>query len=98
MILKLIDIPCKSVFLVTVHQPICSEDGNLENALYGSFLPIPSRDLFAVVDASEYAPEKQPGAIIAKKERIVLNKGRRKIRLKVTNKGDRPIQVSSYSS
>jgi urease len=93
--LKLTDTPYKSVFLVTVHQPICSEDGNLENALHGSFLPIPSRDLFPVVDESEYAPEKQPGAIIAKKERIVINEGRKRIRLQVTNEGDRPIQASS---
>src|SRR3954469_24951940 len=29
--------------LVTVHQPIVSERGNLELALYGSFLPMPER-------------------------------------------------------
>src|ERR687896_1023646 len=27
--------------LVTVHQPIATERGNLELALYGSFLPVP---------------------------------------------------------
>lgn len=83
----------ESVFLVTVHDPICTESGNLEAALYGSFLPIPSQDAFPVVDASEYARDKAPGAIIARKERIVINKGRDRIKLKVTNNGDRPIQV-----
>ena len=32
--------------LVTVHQPIANENGNLELALYGSFLPVPSLDKF----------------------------------------------------
>lgn len=29
--------------LVTVHHPIAADYGNLELALYGSFLPMPSR-------------------------------------------------------
>lgn len=33
-------------YLVTVHDPICTDYGNLELALYGSFLPIPSQDKF----------------------------------------------------
>lgn len=33
-------------YLVTVHDPICTDNGNLELALYGSFLPIPSQDRF----------------------------------------------------
>jgi urease len=82
------------VFLVTVHDPICTESGNLEAALYGSFLPIPSADVFPPTDPSEYEPQKAPGAIIAKKQRIVINKGRPRIRLQVANNGDRPIQVS----
>ena len=32
--------------LVTVHHPIASEDGNLELALAGSFLPIPDLAVF----------------------------------------------------
>ncbi|PPQ76528.1 hypothetical protein CVT26_013363 [Gymnopilus dilepis] len=84
------------VFLVTVHDPICTEDGNLENALYGSFLPIPDQSLFPVVDPSEYALQKQPGAVIVKKEPIVINKGRERVRLRVTNNGDRPIQIGSH--
>jgi urease len=78
---------------VTVHDPICTESGNLEAALYGSFLPIPDESRFPVHDSSAYDKEKLPGAIIAKQERIVINKGRERISLSVTNNGDRPIQV-----
>lgn len=84
------------VFLVTVHDPICTEDGDLAAALYGSFLPIPSPDAFAPVDASEFARDKAPGAIVVCKEPITLNKGRKRIKLKVTNNGDRPVQIGSH--
>ncbi|KZT20435.1 urease [Neolentinus lepideus HHB14362 ss-1] len=84
------------VFLVTVHDPICTEDGDLVAALYGSFLPVPPDNLFPIADVSEYAKEKAPGAVIVKKDRIVINKGRDRIKLKVTNNGDRPIQVGSH--
>ncbi|KAF5359552.1 hypothetical protein D9756_003031 [Leucocoprinus leucothites] len=79
-----------------VHDPICTEDGNLEAALYGSFLPIPSQNLFPITPESEYLPERLAGAIVAKKEEIVLNKGRERIQLRVTNNGDRPIQIGSH--
>ncbi|KAL5526948.1 URE1 [Sanghuangporus sanghuang] len=84
------------VFLVTVHDPICSESGNLSEALYGSFLPIPLDDLFPVLDASDYEPAKAPGAVIVKKEQITINKGRERVKLKVTNNGDRPVQIGSH--
>lgn len=81
-------------YLVTVHDPIASDDGDLEKALYGSFLPVPSQEAFPLAEASEYETEKQPGAVIPVKEgKILLNEGRKRIRLKVTSKGDRPIQV-----
>lgn len=84
-------------YLVTVHHPVSSDDGNLERALYGSFLPIPSTDLFPLEDASVYESEKMPGAVVvAKSKAIVLNEGRKRIRLKVTSKGDRPIQIGSH--
>ncbi|KAB2576169.1 Urease [Lasiodiplodia hormozganensis] len=83
-------------YLVTVHHPISTEDGDLEKALYGSFLPIPAQDAFPSWDPSLYEPKKQPGAVIPVKGRIVLNEGRQRIRLKVTSKGDRPIQVGSH--
>ncbi|KAI0261480.1 urease [Gloeopeniophorella convolvens] len=84
------------VFLVTVHDPICSEDGNLEAALYGSFLPIPSNDLFPSYDASLYSPEKLPGALVVRQDSIIINKGRERVRLRVTNTGDRPVQIGSH--
>ena len=31
-------------YLVTVHNPIASDDGDLERALYGSFLPVPEKE------------------------------------------------------
>ena len=85
-----------SVFLVTVHDPICTESGNIEAALYGSFLPIPPMSHFPLIDVSEYAAEKMPGAVIVKKDSpIIINKGRERTRLRVTNNGCRPVQVSS---
>ncbi|KAG6901125.1 Urease, partial [Termitomyces sp. Mi166 len=71
-------------------------NGDLEAALYGSFLPIPSDDLFPPTNPQEYADEKAPGAVIARNESVVINKGRERIELRVTNNGDRPIQVGSH--
>lgn len=86
-------------YLVTVDHPISSDDGDLAKALYGSFLPVPSKNAFPLADASEYEDEKMPGAVVPVKEgRIVLSEGRKRIKLKVTSKGDRPIQVSYRAS
>lgn len=82
-------------YLVTVHHPISTDNGNLQKALYGSFLPIPSDDTFPLPDQSEYEVQKLPGAVVPVKEgQIVMRDGRRRIRLKVISKGDRPIQVA----
>lgn len=81
-------------YLVTVHQPISSDNGDLAKALYGSFLPIPDSSLFKLPSEEEYEATKQPGAVVTVKGRVVLNEGRKRIKLKVTSKGDRPIQVS----
>ena len=82
-------------YLVTVHHPVSSDDGDLEKALYGSFLPVPSKDIFPLPDPSDYEPTKQPGAFIAAKEKkIVIHEGKKRIKLKVTSRGDRPIQAS----
>lgn len=80
-------------YLVTVHHPIASDDGNLAKALYGSFLPIPETSLFELPKDEEYEAKKAPGAVVPVKGRVVLNQGKRRIKLKVTSKGDRPIQV-----
>lgn len=88
-------------YLVTVHNPIATDDGDLEKALYGSFLPIPSKDMFPLPEASVYESTAQPGAIIAVKGEagtIKLNEGRKRIKLKVKSMGDRPIQVRELRS
>jgi urease len=85
-------------YLVTVHHPISTDDGDLERALYGSFLPIPSSDMFPLPEATVYEDTKQPGAIVAVKGEagsIKLNQGRKRISLRVKSMGDRPIQVCS---
>jgi urease len=82
-------------YLVTVHDPISSDDGNLELALYGSFLPIPDDSKFPLqTDTTEDAP----GALVVKPGKITLNKDRVRVSLKVTNTGDRPIQVKTLSA
>lgn len=81
--------------LITVDQPISSDEGDLRKALYGSYLPVPSGDAFPPLDDAQYEHENQPGALItAKAEPLELNAGRKRVRVKVTNKGDRAIQVS----
>ncbi|KIY44091.1 urease [Fistulina hepatica ATCC 64428] len=84
------------VFLVTVHEPICTDAPNLESALYGSFFPIPSKDKFPPIEPSEFVLENTPGVIIAKKQAIKINHGREQIQLRVTNNGDRPVQIGSH--
>ncbi|HET7504631.1 MAG TPA: urease subunit gamma [Kofleriaceae bacterium] len=76
--------------LVTVHQPIVRDDGDLALALYGSFLPVPALASFG--DAGALAP----GAIEVVPGAIELNAHRRTLALSVTNTGDRPIQVGSH--
>lgn len=84
-------------YLVTVHDPVCTDDGDLAKALYGSFLPLPSQDLFPLPSADVYASERQPGAVVCVRgARIPLNEGRARIQLKVTSVGDRPVQVGSH--
>jgi urease len=65
----------------------------VENALYGSFLPTPSKDLFPL-PAQRLQSHELPGAVVCLKEPIKLNEGRKKWKLKVVNEGDRPIQVN----
>jgi urease len=85
-------------YLVTVHHPISSDDGDLAKALYGSFLPIPEKDLFPLPKDEEYEATKMPGAVVTVKGKVKINEGRKRIKLKVTSKGDRPIQVRKFIS
>ncbi|GAA5908546.1 uncharacterized protein JCM6883_005581 [Sporobolomyces salmoneus] len=87
------------VFLVTVHSPICSfSPPTLELALYSSFLPLPPPGTFLENEEQEPVVKMEdiPGAVVCRKEEIVINKGRERVRLQVTNTGDRPIQVGSH--
>jgi urease subunit gamma/beta len=88
--------------LVTVHHPIAAERGNLELALYGSFLPMPAKE-----DSRAFSDQRRaskaldavsgvPGEIIATGPDLVINEGREAVQLEVTNRGDRPIQVGSH--
>ncbi|KAK7713351.1 Urease [Diaporthe eres] len=83
-------------YLVTVHNPISSDDGDLARALYGSFLPIPNADLFSLPRTEDFEPARQPGAVVTLKTHVECNRGRRRVRLRVTSRGDRPIQVGSH--
>lgn len=65
---------------------------SVSNALYGSFLPIPSDDLFPP-RTKQITPTELPGAVVCLKDPIKINTGRRRWKVKVANEGDRPIQV-----
>ncbi|GMN49175.1 hypothetical protein TIFTF001_018346 [Ficus carica] len=77
--------------LITIHDPISSEDGNLELALRGSFLPVPSSEKFTRTEDDVY-----PGEIIFGSGAKTLNPYRRAVILKVINTGDRPVQIGSH--
>lgn len=78
-------------YMVTVHEPVCTDNGNLELALYGSFYPIPDQSKFELPIPRN--KQDAPGAIIAMPQAIQLNTGRKRLSLTVTNHGDRAIQV-----
>lgn len=79
--------------LVTVHHPVVAEHGDLELALYGSFLPVPPRERFTV---SAQPEDGTPGEVRVQPGELVLNEGRETATVAVTNQGDRPIQVGSH--
>lgn len=92
-------------FLVTVHDPVCTSNGNAADALYGSFFPTPDPALFAQ-QQHEHENENEshsydthlPGALVVKQaaQHIVLSPTRARTKVRVTNTGDRPIQVGSH--
>ena len=82
--------------LVTIHNPIVDQHGNLELALYGSFLPIPSRDLFDKSAKKPIAIDGPAGEVLPASGELILNEGRETASVAVTNRGDRPIQVGSH--
>jgi urease subunit gamma/beta len=84
--------------LVTVHHPIAAERGNMELALYGSFLPAPKITAGPKADTTTgVVPSfRSAGEILPADGDILLNEGRDAVRVAVTNRGDRPIQVGSH--
>ena len=125
--------------LVTVHDPIATDDGDLALALYGSFLPVPKKDAFPSLPGEDDADgakgtkkrkkaegdgdgdrpktngeivreqwadvaaaagcDGAPGDVVAHDDAaldVPLNASRPAVLLKVTNTGDRPIQVGSH--
>lgn len=77
--------------LVTVHDPICKEKGQIELALYGSGLSQKKEpSLFAEFKSTI------PGEKFIQEGELELNKGRKTIILDVLNTGDRPVQVGSH--
>jgi urease subunit gamma/beta len=75
--------------LVTVHDPICRERGESELALYGSGLTRAEDGLRVIEDVA-------PGKITAAEGSIEINVDRAVVMVKVTNVGDRPVQVGSH--
>lgn len=83
--------------LVTVDRPISTDNGDLKMAMYGSCLDAPDEGLFPAIEPSDFSHRNMPGVVIAAQdEQIVLSQGRQRIRVKVTNRGDRPVQVGSH--
>ena len=83
--------------LVTIHNPVVAEDGDLELALYGSFLPVPELTVFDDGGSDQVTdPDKTLGTCMATDGEIELNAGRVTVALDVTNLGDRPVQVGSH--
>ena len=75
--------------LVTVHDPIRLDQGDLSLALYGSFLPIPAP--FPLPEG-----ELEPGRLEAAGGELELAAGRARVTMVVESRGDRPIQVGSH--
>ncbi|CAG5135424.1 unnamed protein product, partial [Candidula unifasciata] len=89
--------------LVTIHKPVASENGDLELALYGSFLPVPSLDKFEDMkdkpiddDYIACPVNVTPGEMFIQDGDLIINEGRQAICLDVTSYCDRPIQIGSH--
>ena len=77
--------------LVTVHHPICREEGSAELALYASGLTRTPQ-----VQTPDNLVQANPGEYLLAAEELILNDGRDTIEIDVTNMGDRPVQVGSH--
>lgn len=83
---------------VIVNHPICDDKGNLMLALYGSFLPVPSREAFenAQFGVAPSMLDGPVGEVLSGVGEIELNSGRETVQLNVINKGLRPVYVGSH--
>lgn len=81
--------------LVTVHHPICRDNGDLALTLHGSFLPIPDIEIFSI-DRGIARRGIHAGEVHVAAGPIELFAGRKRVAIEVTSKGDRPIQVGSH--
>lgn len=83
--------------LITVHHPVSTDDGDFKMALYGSFLPAPLVDPFPPINEADFHPLAMPGAVRpAESGDIILNPGRPRVTLTVTNKGTRAAYIGSH--
>ncbi|CAF3411257.1 unnamed protein product [Rotaria socialis] len=83
------------VKVVIIRNPICTDMGDLELALYGSFLPIPSIELFQKPNDSESGSH--PGEIFLKDSQpIMINGDRDSIFITVTNESSELISIGSH--
>jgi urease len=53
--------------LITVDQPISSDEGDLRKALYGSYLPVPSMEEFPPFDDAAYEDRNKPELLLLQK-------------------------------
>jgi len=77
--------------LVTVHHPVCDQEGDPHLSLFGSGL---TRN--GIAHTPDNIIVEKPGERVLAADEIVLNASRETVRLCVINKGDRPIQVGSH--
>ncbi|CAF1081980.1 unnamed protein product [Adineta ricciae] len=83
------------VKVMTVRNPICNDTGDLELAFYGSFLPVPSPDLFQKENDTETGPH--PGEMFLKDNQpIIINADRDSIYITVTNESSELISIGSH--
>lgn len=81
--------------LVTVHDPVCAEEGDTALALYGSGLDPATRALPGGPHAADDG-HPVPGETAHAPDPVVLNADRPTLTLDVVNMGDRPVQVGSH--
>lgn len=79
--------------LMALRSPIRQEKGDLERALYGSFLPVPDPPLFEEAPLPACAA---PSETVCADGALILNEGRKTVELDVTNTDRRAIQIGSH--